>query len=57
MLEDVVNVLRLSDTMVALYGPDGTPPSELVRLVLAQKDLEIKRLKQWWNACEKARKK
>lgn len=33
-LEDVVNVLDLSDGMVNEHGPNGTAPAELVRLVL-----------------------
>ena len=44
MLEDVVNVLDLSDDAIAYHGPLGTPPAELVELVLAQKDLKIKAL-------------
>lgn len=46
MLEDVVNVLCLSDSMIEEHGPHGTPPSELVRLVLERKDFEIRLLKQ-----------
>ena len=38
MLEDVVNELDLSDAMIAEHGPLGTPPAQLVRLVLDQKD-------------------
>ena len=30
MLEDVVNVLALSDSAIAEHGPFGTPPAELV---------------------------
>lgn len=45
MLEDVVNELDLSDGMIAEHGPIGTPPAELVRLVLEQKDMEIRMLK------------
>ncbi len=45
MLEDVVNELELSDKMVHDHGQWGTAPSELVRLVLEQKDLEITALK------------
>ena len=40
LLEDVVNVLDLSDSVIEKYGPLGTPPAELVRLVLEQKDRE-----------------
>ncbi len=45
MLEDVVNELNLSDAMVEKHGQLGTAPSELVRLVLEQKDKQIKMLK------------
>lgn len=45
MLEDVVNVLDLSDTAIAEHGPHGTPPAELVRLVLQQKDRTIRNLR------------
>lgn len=45
MLEDVVNELDLSEGMMEEHGPLGTSPAELVRLVLARKDLEIKALK------------
>jgi len=46
MLEDVVNELDLSEDMIEKHGPLGTAPAELVRLVLEQKDMEIKMLKQ-----------
>jgi len=45
MLEDVVNELDLSDDAIAEHGPRGTAPAELVRLVLDQKDREIRSLK------------
>lgn len=45
MLFDVVNELSLSDEMIERHGPFGTPPAELVRLVLGCKDLEIEALK------------
>ena len=45
MLEDVINVLDLSYNMIEKHGPIGTPPSELVRLVLERKDMEITMLK------------
>ena len=45
MLEDVVNELELSDAMIEEHGPLGTPPSELVRLVLDQKDKQIRMLR------------
>lgn len=46
MLEDVVNELDLSDSMIDKHGPIGTPPAELVRLVLERKDFEIHLLKR-----------
>jgi len=45
MLEDVVNELDLSDIMIEKHGPLGTAPSELVRLVIEQKDKQIRMLK------------
>lgn len=42
MLEDVVNELNLSDGMIEKHGQLGTAPAELVRLVLDQKDMEIR---------------
>ena len=45
MLEDVVNELDLSESAIEKHGPMGTAPAELVRLVLEQKDLEIRALK------------
>ena len=45
MLEDVVNELDLSDSATQIHGPLGTPPAELVRLVLHQKDSTIRMLK------------
>ena len=45
MLEDVVNELNLSGAMIEKHGQLGTAPSELVRLVLEQKDKEIRMLK------------
>lgn len=46
MLEDVVNVLDLSDGMLEKHGPLGTPPAILVKEVLEHKDREIRMLKQ-----------
>jgi len=46
MLEDVVNELDLSTVAIEDHGPMGTPPAELVRLVLAQKDRQIYMLKK-----------
>jgi hypothetical protein len=45
MLEDVINELDLSEIAIEKHGQLGTPPSELVRLVLEQKDMEIRTLK------------
>lgn len=45
MLEDVVNELNLSDSMVDTHGQIGTAPSELVRIILERKDMEISLLK------------
>ena len=45
MLEDVVNELDLSEIVIENHGPLGTTPAELVRLVLEQKDKEIRMLK------------
>jgi hypothetical protein len=42
MLEDVVNELDLSEIAVAKHGQDGTTPAELVKLILEQKDLQIR---------------
>ena len=50
MLEDVVNILNLSDSMIEQHGTLGTTPAELVRLVLEKKDLEIKMLKQGFKS-------
>lgn len=46
MLEDVINELDLSDGMIEQHGPLGTPPAELVRLVLERKDQEISMLRR-----------
>ena len=51
MLEDVVNVLDLSDAAIAEHGPCGTPPAELVRLVLQQKDRTIRNLRAGMVDC------
>jgi len=45
MLFDVVNELDLSDSVIKEHGPMGTPPAELVKLVLNQKDKTIRMLK------------
>jgi len=46
LLEDVINELQLSDMLIEKHGSLGTPPAELVRLVLEGKDRQIKMLKQ-----------
>ncbi len=45
MLEDVVNELDLSDTAIANHGQLGTPPAQLVKLVLNQKNKAIRNLR------------
>ena len=45
MLEDVINELNLSEAMIEKHGQEGTTPAELVRLVLEQKDNQIRMLK------------
>lgn len=45
MLEDVVNELDLSEGMIEKHGQVGTAPSELVRLVIEDKDRQIAALK------------
>ena len=45
MLEDVVNELDLSEEMIEKHGQEGTVPATLVRLVLEQKDRQIRILK------------
>ena len=45
MLEDVVNQLDLSEAMIEKHGQEGTAPATLVRLVLEEKDRQIRMLK------------
>jgi len=45
LLEDVINELDLSDIAIEKHGQLGTEPAELVRLVLAEKDMKISCLK------------
>ena len=45
MLEDVVNELDLSNSAIEKHGPLGTPPAILVRMVLDQKDMQIRMLR------------
>lgn len=52
MLEDVVNELDLSEIMIEKHGQEGTDPATLVRLVLEQKDKEIKYLKRGLKCIE-----
>jgi len=51
MLEDVVNVLDLGEGAIEEHGPRGTPPAELVRLVLNQKDRTIRNLRAGMRDC------
>ena len=44
-LEDVVNELDLSESVIEEHGPMGTAPADLVRLVLREKDIKIQALK------------
>ena len=53
MLEDVVNELDLSEGAIAEHGPHGTPPAELVKLVLQEKDKKIVMLKAGMKALTK----
>jgi len=46
MMFDVVNELDLSDEETHIHGQNGTAPAELVRLVLEQKDSEIRLLRR-----------
>jgi len=46
MLEDVINELDLSEDMIKIHGQRGTPPAELVRLVLEEKDRKVAMLKK-----------
>ena len=50
MLEDVVNELDLSESMIEKHGQHGTEPAVLVRLILERKDLEIRMLKQGFKS-------
>lgn len=52
MLEDVVNELTLSAEMIEKHGQEGTAPSELVRLVLEEKDKQIFMLKRGFKQIE-----
>lgn len=52
MLFDVVDVLDLSDKAIEKHGPMGTPPAELVRLVLREKDMIIEGLKRGMKVIE-----
>ena len=54
MLEDVVNELNLSDSIIEKHGPMGTAPSELVRFVLEGKDREIRTLESCFGSARTA---
>lgn len=45
MLEDVINELNLSESMIEKHGQEGTAPATLVRLVLEEKDRQIRMLR------------
>lgn len=45
LLEDVVNELDLSESMIEQHGPLGTAPATLVRLILERKNQEIAMLR------------
>ena len=49
MLEDVVNELDLSNDAIERHGQLGTPPAELVRMVLAEKNHKIKMLRSGFS--------
>ena len=49
MLEDVVNVLDLSNGMIEKHGRMGTPPADLVKEVLDRKNLEISAIRRGFN--------
>lgn len=55
MLEDVVNELDLSDLMLEKHGQEGTAPAELVRLMLEEKDKQIRMLKMGIKQIELAK--
>ena len=50
MLEEVVNELGLSESMLEKHGTLGTAPAELVRIVLENKDRQIGALKRGFKA-------
>ena len=52
MLEDVVNELDLSELASETHGQLGTPPAELVKLVLVEKDKRIAVLQAGMNIIE-----
>ena len=45
MLEDVVNELDLSEIAIKEHGQNGTPPAQIVKSVLEEKDRIISGLK------------
>jgi len=45
MLEDVINVLDLSEQAVEYHGQNGTSVARMVGLVLEEKNIEISALK------------
>ena len=53
MLYAVVDELNLSESALTEHGPMGTPPAELVRLVLQEKDRKIYLLKKGFVEAQK----
>lgn len=49
MLEDVINVLDLSEEMIEKHGLMGTPPADLVKEILEWKNLKISALRRGFN--------
>ena len=56
MLFDVVDELNLSESAMEHHGPMATPPAELVRLVLDEKDRIIAGLKQGFQVIQEKKK-
>lgn len=49
MLEDVVNVLDLSEEMIKKHSLMGTHPADLVKEILEWKNLKISALRRGFN--------
>lgn len=54
LLEDVINVLDLSDFMIERHGPLGTEPSVIVTEVMDRKDLIIRGLRAGFVVVDQA---